>query len=120
MILSDGFDDLDALTSALRHLRHRRHEVMFFHVLAPEEQEFPFRRPARFRNLEVPGQTLRINPSSLRAAYLAKFEAFCRNLREAVRGMDAEYHRVTTDRPLEEALLDALAARSGRGRRAGV
>src|SRR5262245_6860547 len=44
--LSDGFDDLDALGSALRHLRHRRHEVLFLHTLAPEEEEFPFRRPA--------------------------------------------------------------------------
>ena len=54
VILSDGFDQLDDLTSALRHLRHRRHEVLFLHVLAPEEEEFPFRRPARFRDLETP------------------------------------------------------------------
>ena len=116
VVISDGFDRLDALTSALRHLRHRRHEVLFFHVLAPEEQEFPFRRPAKFRDLEHAGKTLRVNPSSLRAAYLEKFEAFCRDLREAVRGMDADYHRVTTDQPLEKTLLDYLAARSGRGR----
>ena len=45
IILSDGFDELDELTTALRHLRHRRHEVLFFQMLAPEEEEFPFRRP---------------------------------------------------------------------------
>ena len=56
VILSDGFDKLDDLTSALRHLRHRRHEVLFLHVLAPEEEEFPFRRPARFRDLESLGE----------------------------------------------------------------
>jgi uncharacterized protein (DUF58 family) len=119
IILSDGFDKLGDLTSALRHLRHRRHEVLFLHVLAPEEEEFPFRRPAKFRNLEVPSQTLRVNPSALRAAYLERFEAFCRDLKEAVRGMDADYHKVSTAMTQERTLLDYLAARSGRGRRGG-
>jgi uncharacterized protein (DUF58 family) len=119
IILSDGFDRLGDLTSALRHLRHRRHEVLFLHVLAPEEEEFPFRRPARFRNLEVPSQTLRVNPPALRAAYLEKFGAFCRDLKEAVRGMDADYHKVSTAMTQERTLLDYLAARSGRGRRGG-
>ena len=116
VILSDGFDRLDDLTAALRHLRHRRHEVLFLHILAPEEEEFPFRRPAKFRNMEDAAKTLRVNPSALRAAYLEKFEAFCRNLKEAVRGMDADYHRVSTALSLEQTLLDYLATRSGRGR----
>ena len=116
VILSDGFDKLGDLTSALRHLRHRRHEVLFLQVLAPEEEEFPFRRPAKFRNLENLANTLRVNPSALRAAYLEKFEAFCRDLKEAVRGMDADYHKVSTALTHERTLLDYLAARSGRGR----
>lgn len=117
IVLSDGFEKLGDLTSALQHLRHRRHEVLFLHVLAPEEEEFPFRRPAKFRDLEAPDRTLRVNPSALRAAYLEKFEAFCRDLKEAVRGMNADYHRVSTARALDQTLLDYLAARSGRGRR---
>ena len=116
VIVSDGFDNLNDLTASLRHLRHRHHEVLFLHVLAPEEEEFPFRRPARFRNLENLDKTLRVNPSTLRAAYLEKFEAFCRDLKEAIRGMDADYHRVSTALTHERTLLDYLAARSRRGR----
>lgn len=120
VILSDGFDRLDDLTNALRHLRHRRHEVLFLHVLAPEEEEFPFRRPARFRDLESPGRTTRADPSALRAGYLERFGAFRKGLEEAVRGMGADYHRASTALPPEKALLDYLAARSARGRtRAG-
>jgi uncharacterized protein (DUF58 family) len=119
VILSDGFDKLGDLTASLRHLRHRRHEVLFLHVLAPEEEEFPFRRSGRFRDLEAPGHTLRVNPSAIRSAYLEKFEAFCRDLKEAVRGMDADYHKVSTALTLERTLLDYLAARSGRGRGRG-
>ena len=56
--------------SALRHLRHRRHEVLFFQTVAPEEESFPFSRPAKFRDLERPARDLRINPAALRATYL--------------------------------------------------
>ncbi len=75
IILSDGFDRIEDLSSALRHLRHRRHEVLFLHMLAPEEEEFPFRRPARFRNLENVEHALRVDPLALRLAYLEKFRA---------------------------------------------
>ena len=110
--------DLENLVSALRHLRHRRHEVLFLHVLAPEEEEFPFTRASRFRNLENTGQVLRVNPNALRAAYLEKFRAFRQGLIEALRAMNADYHRVSTGQTPAEVLFDYLAARSGRGRSA--
>ena len=118
IVLSDGFDQIDDLTSALRHLRHRRHEVLFFHTLAPEEEEFPFRRPARFRNLERPDHDLRVDPLALRAAYLERFQTFCATLKERIRGMDADYHKASTAEPVERTLLDYLASRS-RSRRGG-
>jgi uncharacterized protein (DUF58 family) len=116
VILSDGFDRIDDLAAALRHLRHRHHEVVFFHVLAPEEEEFPFRRPARFRSLEEPGRAVRVDPSALRALYLERFGAFCRTLKEQARALSADYHKVSTAEPVERVLLDYLATRSRRGR----
>ena len=116
IVLSDGFDDVDELTHALRHLRHRRHEVLFFQVLAPEEEEFPFRRPSRFRNLENLDHSLRVDPAAMRAAYLEKFNAFCGTLKERIAAMGADYHRVSTGVPHDRTLLDYLAARSRRGR----
>ncbi len=84
-------------------------------MLAPEEEEFPFRRPSRFRNLERPGHALRIDPAALRAAYLERFRAHCDGLKEQLRGMDADYHRASTANPPERTLLDYLSARAGRG-----
>ena len=115
VVLSDGFDQLDDLAAALRHLRHRRHEVLFLHTLAPEEEEFPFRRPARFRNLERPGDQVRVDPAALRAAYLERFRAFCEGLKEKARGMDVDYHRASTAEAVETTLLNYLASRSRRG-----
>jgi uncharacterized protein (DUF58 family) len=116
IVMSDGFDQLDELTNALQHLRHGRHEVIFFQVLAPEEEEFPFRRPARFRNLERQDHRLLVDPAAMRKAYLEKFNGFCAGLMERTRGMGADYHRASTAVPHEKTILDYLAARTGRGR----
>jgi uncharacterized protein (DUF58 family) len=118
IVLSDGFDQLDALTNALRHLRHRRHEVLFFQVLAPEEEEFPFRRPCRFRNLEKQDQRLLVDPAAMRKAYLEKFNAFRAVLMERTLAMGADYHKASTALPHDRTLLDYLAARTSRGRSA--
>lgn len=116
VVISDGFDKLDELTAALRHIRHRKHELLFLQVLAPEEEEFPFRRPTKFRNLENVDHALRVDPSALRAAYLEQFGAFCKGLKEQLQGMNADYCRVSTAAPTGQVLLDYLSARSGQGR----
>jgi uncharacterized protein (DUF58 family) len=115
IVLSDGFDDLGALVGALRHLRHRRHEVLFFQVVAPEERTFPFRRGLRLRDLEVAGRVQRVDPAALRAAYLERFEAHCRGLREQLGDMGADYRMAVTTESPEAVLLDYLGMRSARG-----
>src|SRR5258708_7630816 len=62
IILSDCFDAIGPLMRALRHFRHRHHEVILFHILAPEEIDFPFRKWTQFRNLESPGHKLLVDP----------------------------------------------------------
>ncbi len=116
IVLSDGFDRSDDLVNALRHLRHRRHEVLFFQTVAPEEESFPFSRPAKFRDLERPVRDLRINPAALRATYLERFVAHRRALGEGLLGMNADYHKASTAEPHARVLLDYLTARSARGK----
>ena len=43
VVLSDFFDDVPRIIAGLKHLRHRRHEVIVFHILDPAELDFPFR-----------------------------------------------------------------------------
>lgn len=111
VILSDGFDRLDDLARALAHLRHHRHEVLFFQILAPEEETFPFTSPARFRDLEAPGGPMRVDPAELRARYLEKFGAFCKGLEESALGVRADYQRVSTADDPSRVLLGYLAQR---------
>jgi uncharacterized protein (DUF58 family) len=114
VILSDCFDDSEKLVLALKHFRHRRHEVVLFHVLAPEEIEFPFRRPTQFQDLEVEPNRLRVDPARLRKEYLTRFEAFARQVRDKARGMGVDYHLLRTDEPVDRALGVYLSRRQRR------
>ena len=114
VILSDCFDKLPDLLLALRNLRHRRHDVLLLHVLAPEEIEFPFQRMTQFRNLEQPGQKVLLDAVQLRQEYLKNFESFCQELRIQARDMQIDYHRLRTDEPVQQALGHYLAKRLAR------
>ena len=72
IVLSDLFDDVDAMLAGLKHFRHRRHEVIVMHVLDPAEMDFPFEQTTLFRGLEQLPEVL-VEPRALRKAYLAEF-----------------------------------------------
>ncbi len=114
IILSDCFDDLPALMRALRHFRHHKHEVLLFHILAPEEIEFPFKKWTQFRNLEVRDHKLLVDPQQLRKEYLKNFEAFRKQLRDQVGMMQIDYHQLRTDEPVDKALGLYLTKRQAR------
>ena len=80
VVLSDLFDDVDAMLAGLKHFRHRRHEVILMHVLDPAEMDFPFQQATLFRGLEQWPDAL-VEPRALRKAYLAEFERFLRRLK---------------------------------------
>src|SRR5260370_140121 len=114
VVLSDCFDQIGPLLHALRHFRHRRHEVLLFHILAPEEIEFPFRKMTQFRDLEVTEHKLLVDPQALRKEYLKNFQAFCQQLRDQAGQMQIDYHLMRTDEPVERALGIYLTKRQTR------
>jgi uncharacterized protein (DUF58 family) len=114
VILSDCFDDIDRLLKALQHFRHKRHEVLLFHLLAPEEIEFPFQRMTQFRNLEFRDDKLLVDPYRLRNEYLKNFEAFRSQLRDKCGEMRIDYHLLRTDEPVDRALGIYLTRRQRR------
>jgi uncharacterized protein (DUF58 family) len=111
VILSDCFDDLDKLLRALQHFRHRRHEVLMFHVVAPEEVEFPFSRLTQFRSLEDIGDRLLVDPGRLRQEYRRNFDAFCERLRRRCGDMGIDYQLLRTDMAVDRALGAYLTRR---------
>ena len=110
VILSDLFDDVDALLAGLKHFRHRRHEVIVMHVLDPAELDFPFEQATLFRGLEQLPEAL-VEPRSIRKAYLAEFNSFIRRIKKGCRQHQIDYVPMRTDQSMVVALSTYLASR---------
>ena len=104
------FDDVGSVLAGLKHLRHRRHEVILMHVLDPAEIEFPFEQATLFVGLEDAGQ-VPADPPALRRAYLAEFGGYLRQLRAGCRAAAVDYLLLRTDQSLEVVLSSYLASR---------
>ena len=111
ILISDCFDDIDALTKALQRCRHARHEVIIFRVAAPEEETFPFERPTEFHNLEVERGRLLVDPLRLRNEYLRQYNEFTRTLQKECGAIGIDCRRVLTSDPLQQTLGSWLAER---------
>src|SRR5687767_12685137 len=110
VILSDLFDDVEAILAGLKHFRHRRHDVIVLHVLDPAEIDFPFQQVTMFKGLEALGEVV-AEPRGLRAAYQKEVEAFLKQVRTGCRAQQIDYLMVRTDEPLDTVLTAFLAAR---------
>ncbi len=113
VVISDLFDDVDALLAGLKHFRHRRHDVIIFHVLDPAEIDFPFQHVTMFKGLESLGEVV-TEPRSLRAAYQQEVQSFLKEVRTGCRARQIDYLTVRTDQPLDTVLSTFLSARKKR------
>jgi len=110
VLISDLFGDPDRLLAGLKHLRHRRHEVIVLHVLDDDELSFPFQQLTLFKGMEGYPQ-LFTEPRALREAYLAELDGFCDRIRHECLDHRIDYQRLNTSDPLDVALSSYLATR---------
>jgi uncharacterized protein (DUF58 family) len=113
VIISDLFDDVDSMLAGLKHLRHRKHDVIILHVLDPAEIDFPFQQVTMFKGLEALGDVI-TEPRSLQAAYQREVQAFLKQVRAGSRTHQIDYVTIRTDQPLDSVLTAFLSARKKR------
>ncbi len=110
ILLSDLLDDPERTIAALKHFRHRKNEVIVFHILDPAEIEFSFSKEARFVDMET-GEKLPVQPWMVRRDYRRRAEEFFGILKYRCQELDVDYNLITTDKPYDIALLAYLHKR---------
>lgn len=114
VVISDLIDDPERVLDSLKLLRHRKHEVIVFHLMDRQEWELGYEGGIRFRDLEG-DETIDSDPVRLRQPYREALEKTVETYREGCLEHRIGYEWVLTDTPLER-LLPAFLARRRPGR----
>ena len=111
VLCSDLMDRPAEVLRGLQHFRHRHHEVVVFHVLDPDEIEFPYTDAATFVDLES-GERLTTEPWEIAKRYRERFTAWTDLYRRQCREQRIDYVPLDTRTPFDQALLAYLEKRA--------
>ncbi len=112
VLIGDLYGEPEEIVRALHHFRHRRHEVIVFHVLDRAEIDFPFRDVIAFHDLET-DERIQVDPAYARDEYAARIKAFIEGYRRACAEARIDYVLADTSTPYD-FLLSRYVAKRGR------
>ncbi len=110
VVISDFYDEPEAIIDAVTPLRFRGNEIIVFHVLDPAELNFGFTDAQAFEDLES-GEQIPVVPASLRKEYQALVRAHIDALTQKFSEVRIDYSMLDTSQPLDHALHRYLGAR---------
>jgi uncharacterized protein (DUF58 family) len=119
VVLTDLFENVEQheqLISSLKHLRHRKHEVLLFNVLenkSERELDFPDRR-LRMEDMET-GSQMEVVPAQIREDYQKKVEELTHKFKMACSEFQIDFEQLDTQSEFDLALLAYLNKRKRLG-----
>lgn len=111
VLLSDLMDKPAEVLSGLQHFRHRNHEVIVFHLLDPDEVDFPYTDTATFVDMES-GERLTTEPWEIAGRYREMLESWRGHYARSCRDQRIDYVPLDTRTPFDRALLSYLEKRA--------
>ena len=111
IVISDLFDDVKSIISALKHFSYNRNEVIVFQVLDPLERSFAFGRDAIFRDMETE-EEMTTQPYQIQKAYKLAMEEFINTIKRECLNSNIDYNLIETTEPFDKALLSYIQKRS--------
>jgi uncharacterized protein (DUF58 family) len=110
VLISDLYEEPDAIMEAIGPLRFRGHDMIVFHLLDRAELDFEYADPSAFEDLES-GEQIPVVPEALASQYRELVQAHISALTERFSANRIDYTLVNTSSPLDHALFSYLSAR---------
>jgi uncharacterized protein (DUF58 family) len=107
VLVSDLLADREPFFRGLEMLKHRRHDVLIFHILDDDEVDFPFAGTTRFEGMEQLPNLL-CDPKALRDGYLEALQEYLVEVRRGCSRRSIDYALVRTGDYLDAALARFL------------
>ncbi len=111
VIISDLFDDIESISEALKHFRHKGHEVLLFQILDPREIDFDLGSGSTFVDMETSEEML-TSPHQIQAAYQQSVQDFLNSIKEICYNQNVDYHLSLSNESFDRSLLRFLARRA--------
>jgi len=111
VIISDLFDDVQSIMQGIEHMRFQNHEVIIFQILDPWERDLPLEGNIRFHDMES-GWEVTTQADGIREKYVAAVADWRNELDHECRNRSVDRIELTTDEPVDKALLDYLVKRA--------
>lgn len=112
-VISDFWESPQTVIDMVAPLRFRGNEVVLFHLLDPEEIRPTLKHPVMLEDLET-GEMMEVTPDYAKHEYRDKMAAHLEDIESKAKGAGLDYFMVDTSRPLDAALREYLALRTGR------
>jgi uncharacterized protein (DUF58 family) len=110
VLISDLYEDPEAVLRAVSLLKGKGNDVIVFHVLDPAELAFPFEDVTVFEDLET-GERLPVIPSQYRERYRGMITEHLASLSRLLLDARIDYALFDTAKPLDFALFEYLSRR---------
>jgi len=110
LLISDFYDEPEAILDAIKPLRFLGNDLIVFHVLDPQEISFDYEDASAFEDLESREQ-IPVVPQSFRAEYRRLIQEHIESLRSKFSEQRIDYALVNTSEPLDRALFSYLSSR---------
>ena len=111
VLISDLLDDPTEIIRGLKHFQFRGIDVIVFHILDPDEIDFPFDRATRFEDLETSEEVMAV-PGAVRDHYVKQMGDLVERYRHELGASGIDYQLLNTKHPLELALMSYLSTRA--------
>ena len=110
ILISDLLDQPTEILTALKHFRHRKHEIIVLHLIDEAERDFPFDGTVVFRDIET-GNMLSTHAGTLKASYIRQFNQFVSNYQRECGANFIDYEQIGTTTKFDYALSSYLSRR---------
>jgi uncharacterized protein (DUF58 family) len=113
LVLSDFYDDEEAVRRTLRRVAHSGHDVGMLQIIAEEERALPYRGDVELEDLES-GERRLVRASAIADEYARALNDFLTRVREGAHRDGIDYALMPTSEPPEHALRAFLLPREAR------
>jgi len=110
IIISDLFDDIESVISALKHFSYQKNDVIVFQILDPIERNFAFGRDAIFKDMESE-EELTTQPYQIQKAYKLAMEEFINKIKSECLNSKIDFNNIDTSTPFDKALMSYIQKR---------